>query len=253
MVDQIRASNEFTFPFLKTIYTLTLIGTFIFLIYSWNFEKADKIFDFLKVTLWPIAFLIFVFLFRNNIAKFIENLIIRVKGPGDTEITLEQQKKVQEQKSGIIQISQEELGKLSKQTEEIKKEYEDQLNKERKEKEGKEAFNNYLIDQLFIKDLQIDFERIYRLIFGSQIMLLRNLSSKGSSGSTTNELLIFFVMVQRIWSPAFQNWTFNLYLEFLLKNQLIQLIPPDSYLITEKGKAFLIYITSLSYPENKSL
>ena len=97
--------------------------------------------------------------------------------------------------------------------------------------------------------MYLDLERIYRIIFGSQIDLLKRLRLNPAGESATNTIT-FFVLTQRIF-PVIKNWLFSQYVSFLLNNQLIYL-QNEYYFITDKGRAFLAYIEFFNFP-TKSL
>lgn len=99
--------------------------------------------------------------------------------------------------------------------------------------------------------IYLDFERIYRLIFGSQIELLKRLRLQESiGGEELKNTASFFVLTQNFYE-LLKSWTFDQYLKFLFDAGLIHM-KNDRYLISDKGKAFLSYIEFLNFP-SKSL
>lgn len=205
--------------------------------------------EYLRVVIWPLIVTTFIIYFRKNIAFLIDRITI-IKGPGGTEVRADDQKRAQAQEGSTKQAPQEEIEKIIKpQIDQIKKNYEEEL---AKEKRNKEEVVNYLLDQLSIKDLEIEFEKIYRLIFGSQIALLRTLTTNRSMGSTREDLLLRFVLLQRTWS-VFQGWTLDQYLSFLITNKLVEITRQGAYILTDKGRVFLAYIDSLGYSSDKGL
>lgn len=209
---------------------------------NWNL-----ILDFTRVLTWPFIVGGFLIYFRKNIGGLVDRITL-VKGPGGTEIRVEQQQRAEGQKEGIGKISKEDVkNDLQSQIEEIKKQYEDQLSKEKKASTDKDQIINHLLEQLSFKSLQLEFEQIYRLIFGSQIDLLKRLKASPYFKEPTGNTILFFVLTQRIF-PIFTNWTFNQYLNFLFTTNLIY-FANDCYFITDRGKAFLAYIEILNYPK----
>lgn len=208
------------------------------------------ILNYLGVLSWPFVISVCVIYFRKNLAGLIDRITI-IKGPGGTEIRAEEKTQANEQKQAEKTIDTEKIERLAKkQIKEIKSQFEKTLDEE---KRSKDATINYLLDQLSIKTLELNFEKVYRVIFGSQISLLRSLLSQDPKGKTIEEVLIFFAMVQRAWQPTFQSWTTDQYLNFLITNGLVEFTFQSTYKITDKGKYFLGYISNLGYPENKGL
>lgn len=205
------------------------------------------ILDFTKVLTWPFIVAGFLIYFRKNIGGLIDRITL-LKGPGGTEIRAEQQQRVEKQEEGIEEISKGDVkNDLESRIEEIKKQYEDQLSKEKKVSTDKDQIINNLLEQLSFKSLQLEFEQIYRLIFGSQIDLLKRLKTAPYFRESIGDTIFFFVLTQRIF-PIFTNWTFTQYLNFLFTTNLIY-FEKGCYFITDKGKAFLAYIEILNYPK----
>lgn len=201
--------------------------------------------EYVKVIIWPVIISGFLFYFKNNIRGLIDRITI-IKGPGGTEIRAEQERKIEKQEEGIEKISDENIKKdLQVQIEEVKKTYEEELSKEKKANTNKDKIISNLLEQLSFKSLQLEFEQIYRLIFGSQIDLLKRLRL-ASSGEASKNTIIFFAFIQRLFA-VFTSWTFSQYINFLLSSGFIY-FNNDHYFITDKGKAFLNYIEILNYP-----
>lgn len=192
------------------------------------------ILDYLKVLIWPLVISGFIIYFKKNIRNLIDR-ITNIKGPGGTEIRAEQQQRVEDQEEGIEKISKGD----------VKNDL--QLSEEKKASTDKDQIINNLLEQLSSKSLQLEFEQIYRLIFGSQIDLLKRFKDTPNFGESTKDTIFFFVLTQRIF-PVFASWTFTKYLNFLFTTNLIY-FENDCYFITDKGKAFLAYIEILHYPK----
>lgn len=203
------------------------------------------ILEYIKVIVWPVIVSGFLLYFRNNIRGLIDR-ITTIKEPGGTEIRAEQERKIEKQEEGIGKISDENIKKdLQLQIEEVKKTYEEELSKEKKASTDKDKIINNLLEQLSFKSLQLEFEQIYKLIFGSQIDLLKRLR-QSSSGEANKDTIFFFALIQRLFT-VFASWTFSQYMNFLSTTGLIY-FNNDRYFITDKGKAFLGYIEILNYP-----
>jgi len=189
---------------------------------DWNL-----ILEFIKVLVWPAVIVVF----RKNIAGLIDRLT-EFKGPGGTEVKAKQQEQ-QLTTSYNPEISKEKI------TEKVKKEYEEKI---------KEAGKNIQeTNKLLIQtQIYLDFERIYRLIFGSQIDFLKKIKSNLPEGLSIDDAITHYVLIIRIF-PTLKSWTYYQYLEFLFNNNLIYQ-DHKRYLLTDKGKAFLAYYEALNLP-----
>ena len=213
--------------------------------------------EYIKILIWPLiaSLSLFVF-FRKKLANLIDRITI-IKGPVGTEIRAEDQNKIQGQTEKIHIKTKGKINKLIKpEIENIRKEYEEKLDKEVKEKTNKDVIIKNLLDQISIKDIQINLEKIYNLIFGSQILLLKILKNNEDVNSqyyNSQNVFSYFENTKRTW-PALQNWTATLYMTFLINNDLvIYNLNEDKYSITPKGRLFLSYLHEQQYNEFKNL
>ena len=195
---------------------------------------------------WPAIVVGIIIYYRKNFSDFI-NRIWKLKFPGGIEI--EQQKDSQSSNEETKRKKAEEvILKQAHDIEEIKKRYETHL-----KQEGQNHQQNlqYLLEQLSIKDIQLDFERIYNIIFGGQIALLELLLPI-PEGMPLASLAYFYSQVKRYHYPVFEKWTLEMYIQFLVNKQLIEVTQNGNYKITTKGMNFITYITNLNYPKNKN-
>lgn len=218
---------------LKVIYLLIFIGIFIFLMYSWNLDKADRIFSFLETSFWPIIILLVIFLFKTELSNLISKGVVIIL-PGGHELRFNEPAPQQE----TTQKNPE--PKRIEDYKEIEKQYEEKIKELGK---GQEELKTQLINA----QIYLDFERIYRVIFGTQIDLLKRLRSIFPLGQPSKDTIFFFALTQRLF-PVFANWTFAQYLNFLFTSNLIY-YDNGSYFVTDRGKAFLAYIEILNYPK----
>ena len=101
--------------------------------------------------------------------------------------------------------------------------------------------------------MQIDFERTYNLIFGSQLWLLHVLRNT-PSGIPSSDLVQYFAQQKQQSPEMFENWMLENYLQLLFKKGFCELNEPtQSYKITSRGVAFLSYISDLGYSLSKPL
>lgn len=178
--------------------------------------------DFIYKITGPIIVIAIIglcFRYRKQISVFIAENIDRIKGKiFNQEFDIELRKKAQD--TPVIDSEKEQL------------------------KKDKEQLAR-----------ELEFEKIYSIIFGSQIELLRQLSS--SKYLTLYQLSTFFQNIQRSYIKVFEDWSLSQFINILLSNNLIigeadsessDLISRYSEVrITDKGLAFLKYIDDNNY------
>ncbi len=91
----------------------------------------------------------------------------------------------------------------------------------------------------------LQFERIYRIIFGSQIVLLEQLRDVGGAGSMELVNSIYDAAANTYPEP-YSRYTREQWLDFLVTNELIEKVD-DAVSLTEPGQEFLPYITTRGY------
>lgn len=233
------------------LYSIILITFPIFLLYFWRFRYISEINEFLKFSLWPLIVIGTVYYFRSNIAGLI-NRIQNIKGAGMEVSCLtdkgQKEEKVIETKPISETLSQEIKNQLSSSLDEIKIEYSGKIEALKQESNKKEE---YLINELSLTNLALEFERIYRVIFGSQIQMLRILKEQVNGSLPSKSVISMFIFTQRSNDPNLNNFTFEKYMSFLTNNNLIA-SGVNFYKLTVKGIDFLSYIDYQKYP-NKNL
>src|ERR1700761_499463 len=95
---------------------------------------------------------------------------------------------------------------------------------------------NKLLHEISIRDIIIDFERIYNSIFGSQIMLLDYLQNLPNGWARQN-IESFWENIRKINLNIMKDWTIDSYLNFLFRKELIEVFQSINYKITKKGSA----------------
>jgi len=90
------------------------------------------------------------------------------------------------------------------------------------------------------------FERIYNLIFGSQINIISKTISNGGSLPIENVISIYNDTIFK--NPGLKNYSFDTYIHFLINTGLLSFVEPLSsekiIEITTRGKDFFNYIVS---------
>lgn len=221
---------------LKVIFVLI----FFYFIINWltkntNIGLAQIVLDYLKTIIWPITVIIIAFCFRTEISSLIKR-IISAELPGlklnaipqekaeESNLEFKLQNLPDDEKNKLEELIQEKENALSSASQNI-----DELNK-----------------TLVQKEIEVDFERIYNIIFGSQINLLNKMA--GTLGYLgTQNVIQHFVLIQKAFEPMYNEWNFSTYLQFLYSQNLI--VQRDNYTIgiTDKGKAFLQYVSIMNY------
>lgn len=95
---------------------------------------------------------------------------------------------------------------------------------------------------------ELEFEKIYSIIFGSQVDILKKI--RDGNGSAGKGLVVFEFVHLKQFYPIYNSWSVDEFLGILLNNKLIvenQNIEKTSYQITQKGLDFLKYIEENNY------
>lgn len=211
---------------LIVVYWLIFFTLPFYLLFIWNFKHIDKLIEFFKYSLWPFVMITFIYLFRNNIGNLIDeiteldifgNKARRNKLPNQQEIP-GSVKKIPEEYKGLYLEYKDKTENLSKNVSTLQKE-------------------------LMGKNIELDFEKIYNVIFGSQLNLL-DLLTTTTTISLTN-LTNYFQRVQQK-NPIFvvSNWSLTDYIRFIDISKLIESVP-DGFQITLKGRMFMLYIKTI--------
>ncbi len=199
---------------------------------------------------WPqitfLSILIFMLIFR----KAMTNLISGIKSVSKDGITVNQTNidlQMEDKKKQTIN----EL--LSIESSPITQEIEKSINEELKTKglniEGDAV--KVLLKHLAATQLELDFERIYNAIFGSQIHLLKKLNENSGTGRPIQFVDEFFLNVKNTFEE-FNDWNREKYCQFLIGSSLI-ILENNSFNITIKGNEFLTWIMKRGKTEERSL
>jgi hypothetical protein len=197
--------------------------------------------ELLEVLKWPLVIIIIAFIFRGSITQLIQR-VKSVKGVGfglDTSDV--KSKEVQQQKSKDLQLQklESELNLFNKQTREqfqaaIKKESEwDKVDDFKNKFEVLLRYSEALYIVLF-------FERIYNLIFGSQIGILKHLNS--SNGVPLADVKNIYKDTIQKNNDNLKNYPFESYWGFLESRGLVVIEDKNIAKITWIGRDFLKYL-----------
>jgi hypothetical protein len=103
-----------------------------------------------------------------------------------------------------------------------------------------------LIRHLAVNQILVRMERIYRLIFGSQITVLRTLNESGPQPA--DSLSILFDKAKSKAPKFFGEYTFRDWIDFLLKQNTIVELADGKYGISVLGQEFLKWVTATGVP-----
>ncbi|MEI7604151.1 MAG: hypothetical protein WCJ19_03970 [bacterium] len=200
-----------------------------------------------KILVWPIVAIVVVILYKENISGLIDRLRT-IKGPIGIEIQAEHMIKAQEDASKELSDVEREKKQVEEQNEIDETIYSLQQ-KSQKRKKNEPLENLYFeLDQ---KDIQLEFERIYNLIFGSQIVLLDLIAETKHLEYKTIET--YFKNLKDT-NPVFGTWTAWNYIKFLISQGLVEIEQETKLLkITGKGLGFLQYVDECGYIRYKIL
>lgn len=98
--------------------------------------------------------------------------------------------------------------------------------------------------------IAVDFQRIYSIIWGSQIELLNFVNSR--TFATAEELQTYYTIAAIQYPDTYASYTFDEYLNFL-QSQLLLRVDNGEYRITLKGRSFLLFLVSQGFNQNKPL
>jgi hypothetical protein len=109
-----------------------------------------------------------------------------------------------------------------------------------------------LLKYLAAATLNVQFEQIHSLIFGTQIFLLKKLNEVAGRGRPREDLEKHFQHVKGLFPDSFAEWDLDQYIDFLVRRSLI--VENDGvFHITHLGNDYLVWITRSNKPENRAL
>ena len=202
--------------------------------------------EIVKAVMWPVAAVIIACVFKADVRGLLPRL--RRVGPGGVELD-----PADAQKSAVVEATTTEPGKLKEfpgmmrtpAIERVEHLLLASFAKTNVKPEEREAFLLRLLAQ---SQLEAAFERIYRLIFGTQISGLRWLNERGHI--TVDEAREFFKPFEAQNPDYYKDYGFDGWLRFLISNELVAR-NGDVIEIADLGRDFLMYLTARRLPENK--
>ena len=201
---------------------------------------AETVLSYLQALVWPTVtagLVLFVLIrFRKNMANLLDR-VIEGHGPGGIGFAAApppSQKVVAVESVVGFEVLQE-----------VVDDYEEQL---RQTQEQHQQTLEQLTRDLISAQVELDFERIYRLILGSQIRALQALRD-AHPGSAPRSLIEPIFESARAQAPlALGTWTFEQWIGFLLRQSVVEQLGDGMFRITQKGLAFVAYLEVASLP-----
>ena len=210
---------------------IILYTAFLFLIKYLNLSIATLILDYIKVLVWPSIIFTLIFVFKSNLSSLLDR-IAEFSLPGGVS------------------------GKISPQNQQQDVTQEDPINQNEDfntllaEKESAIITAQITMEELCQKlgsaELELDLERVYNVIFATQIDLLLKMAN--FSNVEFEYVNDHFIKAQQSSSGVLNNWTTVQYIQFLITNNLIEYPVGTTVLqITLKGRVFLNYLSVRNY------
>lgn len=218
-----------------------------------NYHSIKMVLDFLSSISWPlITIIIFLFL-KNPISNFINNIKKLTYGDTGIETNSVKQNDDEDYLAELLGDGKDAssldkfLAKFSDNTldsiDEII-ENETQLNSVDGFQNKYERIYKYAKILIVIKNA----EKIYSLIYGSQIRMLQRLNY--SHIESKSELKLYYDNAVKNNPEGYKNYSYESYLNFLVQNGLIK-IENENVSITDMGRDFLRYIVEANLTVEK--
>lgn len=209
--------------------------------------KSLLILEYLKVLIWPVTILVIVFLLRKNL----RGLLDRVRKISYKDASAELSAQVRSQEKALKTTKAEaKMSGQQKKSLAAKAGTIGSIKPPKKPAETKKVIAQ-ANEEIALRDTLLDFERIYNVIFGSQIQILLDLNSS-KDGLPIQNVEALFNKTMLKWRPTFTDWGFDKYMSYLLSTGLVE-IDENRLYITQKGEAFVGYLLSQRYNLNKDL
>jgi hypothetical protein len=207
-------------------------------------DEFELLRDYIDVLIWPLVIAGIVALVTNRFRDQIEALINRiqtVRGPGGSEILapLEEQKDV--------------TGEATATETEVEPSIPEDIQERLESGDAETKAAALLRLELANTKRALYYERVYRVLWGTQISFLQTLNER-PDGVAMTEVILTYVenhnkAVQQ-FNPSYKN-DLATYMTFLSREGLVQFKEPSSYVITELGVGILTYITQWGLPLTK--
>lgn len=210
-----------------------------------NYHWIEMILNFISSISWPLVCFIIITYFKKPISRFLKR--VQKVSYGDASIERQVKKQRDEkiendilQKGKDFTYIDETLHKFSETSREFALqviENEVKISEVEDDQQRSERLLKYSQLLIIIKNA----ERIYRLIYGSQIRLLQKLNY---ASEKSEDVKYFYDSAVEFFPDIYQNYSYQSYLDFLVSQRLISFDKEnDLLIIKEEGRDFLRYLT----------
>ena len=219
-----------------------------------NYHSIKIILDFLSSIAWPLTTIIIFLVLKNPITNFINN--IKKFTYGGTGIETNSVKQKEEDEDYLAELlgdgqDASNLDKVLAKFSDSALNAIDEIIENETQISSVEGLQNkydriYKYAKLLI--LVKTAEKIYSLIYGSQIRMLQRLNY--SQVETKTELKVYYDNAVKNNPVGYKDYTYESYLNFLVQNALIY-IENENVSITDAGRDFLRYIVEANLTVEK--
>lgn len=205
----------------------------------WSIKFIEALFDLIKSLAWPAIAIGFSFMYRNEIIGAIR----RIQKAGPVEFCPPQELQNDPPKISIpTEVKEVQGHPRTKMMETIEKSLLANL-----DLHPEKDKISLLVRLLAQSRLETVFERIYSLIFGSQIQGLKALNNGNAS---LEDAHAFFETYKKTNEEFYSKYGFKGWFGFLVSQELVSQ-EGTAISITNLGKDFLVYIAVKNLSENK--
>ncbi len=204
--------------------------------------------EIIKYAAWPIVAIISVFVLKDKISNLFSGGIKTATFGDNTLEFYKDQQDVIPKTAEINNLDHLIPGDITG----LREKQEDVIKSQLPNNVDDAVTIDVLIKNLAQQQIVNVFEKIYYSIFGSQIQLLDFLASQDEGKSDTGEIFSFYKDAKEKYPVGYKDSDFSHYMNFLLVFDLVQNIGAE-WIITDKGRAFMRYITAVQLEKNKAL
>ena len=221
---------------------------------DWNViaDFTKIMFDLLAAAAWPAAVVGIAYTFRNAIRDALGRAK-KLSGAGfSAELGSHQQESAQLADSGSKQIEAAGIAQIDPANDEVLGPIDEYFSSLAQQYDDPKQREKWLIRWVSFHALKWQFELTYRVIYGSQIQLLKYLNVFGPASL---EGLEQFFNDSSAKDHVSSTYNFHNWITWLVNAKLIEAVPPlmSHYSLTPKGKRFLEWMVEASAPEVKAL
>jgi len=214
----------------------------------------SDILPFVEALKWPgvalVCFGVGIVVFKRQVAAFLGRVdSVGKDGLKATPLTQPEQQAKQElereKRQNVQELSQAFSSPAVRERENLIKA---ELQKRHLEHSGDTV--EILVTHLAHALIALHFEQTYRIMFGSQIYILKQANTKGMV--TEAELVAHFEHIKKLFAPAFDTWTVESYILYVVNSGLLKK-ESGAYVLTGLGFEFLPWIVRRGYTDTPPL